>query len=176
MRRLWSEDSVTHTGEHYQCEDAYIPLRPSPAPPIWIGGGTPPAIRRAALLGDGWLSLFTPPEAFAGAWASVQEQAAAAGRDPASITPGAYVFTAIGGSDQEAEEKLRPNVQNLMGAPLEAVAPACMWGSPATWVERITAYAEAGVQALNVVLFSDDLVKDTRLLTEEVVPHLRPTS
>ena len=175
MRRLWTEDSVSVTGKHYQCENAYIPIRPNPAPPIWIGGGTPPAMSRAARLGDGWLSIFVPPEAFPGAWASVQEQAVAAGRDPSAITPAAYVFSAIGGTDQEAETKLGPHVQNLMGAPLEAVSAGCLWGSPATWVERLTAYAEAGVAAINFVLFSDDLVKDTRLLTEEVVPRLRPT-
>jgi probable F420-dependent oxidoreductase len=172
MRRLWTEDSVSFTGDHYQCEDVFIPTRPATPPPIWIGGGTPGAMNRAARIGDGWLSIFVPPEAFAGAWAGVQAQAADAGRDPASITPAAYVFSAIADSDEEAKEKLRPHVENLMGAPFDAVSVACLWGTPDTWAERVGAYAEAGVVALNTVLFSDDLVKDTRLLTEEVVPRI----
>ena len=58
MKRLWTEDSVTFEGEYYSIQD--ISVTPKPAqvggPPIWIGGRSKAAYRRAGTLGDGWLS------------------------------------------------------------------------------------------------------------------------
>jgi len=44
-------------GPRWPVRDMGVSPRPvqSPRPPIWIGGSSPPAIRRTALLGDGWL-------------------------------------------------------------------------------------------------------------------------
>jgi probable F420-dependent oxidoreductase len=59
MRKLWSGDVVEHHGEFYDFE----PLRMRPAPaariPIWVGGISQPALRRAAR-NDGWLSDLQP--------------------------------------------------------------------------------------------------------------------
>jgi probable F420-dependent oxidoreductase len=55
LRRLWSEPVVDFEGRFHRVDRAGILPRP-PAPiPIWLGGFTPPAIRRAARLGDGFL-------------------------------------------------------------------------------------------------------------------------
>ena len=56
MKRLWTEDSVTHHGKHFHVDEAKASLRPkqSPRPPIWLGGDVEPAVRRAARLGDAW--------------------------------------------------------------------------------------------------------------------------
>ncbi|MEK7214419.1 MAG: TIGR03619 family F420-dependent LLM class oxidoreductase, partial [Chloroflexota bacterium] len=69
MRRLWTEDHVTHHGRYFQLSDVSIRPRPlfKPHPPMWIGGRTEYAWRRVAAVGDGWLtSSVTPPEAAAG--------------------------------------------------------------------------------------------------------------
>lgn len=56
MKKLWTGKMVQHQGQHYQFE----PLEMNPAPtqpiPIWVGGISDAALRRAARLGDGWLS------------------------------------------------------------------------------------------------------------------------
>lgn len=56
MRKLWTGEMVEHHGEFY----AFDRLEMTPAPrariPIWVGGISRPALRRAARLGDGWLS------------------------------------------------------------------------------------------------------------------------
>lgn len=54
IHALLSGDPVTHHGTHYTVED--VTMQPVPAIPIpfWIGGSSPPALRRAARW-DGWL-------------------------------------------------------------------------------------------------------------------------
>src|SRR4051812_18422158 len=59
MRRLWTEDRVTHQGRFYQVTDAGIgarPVRPG-GPPLYIAGFAPPAVKRAARIGDAWLIM-----------------------------------------------------------------------------------------------------------------------
>jgi len=58
MKRLWTEESVTFQGVHFQTEEATMTLRPiqTPYPPIWIGGNTDTAVERAASLGHPWLA------------------------------------------------------------------------------------------------------------------------
>jgi alkanesulfonate monooxygenase SsuD/methylene tetrahydromethanopterin reductase-like flavin-dependent oxidoreductase (luciferase family) len=62
IRRLWSENRVTHHGRYWRFSDATIGPRPvqSPAPPIIIGAQVRAAITRAAEIGDGWLAVPTP--------------------------------------------------------------------------------------------------------------------
>ena len=61
IKKLWSGDEVEHTGAYFQLEGT---VRPSvlpaqkPRPPIWIGGQSAPAVKRAARLGDAW---YAPP-------------------------------------------------------------------------------------------------------------------
>lgn len=58
LRRLWAGETVTTAGENdrFGLREARI----SPCPPepveVWIGASAPPAIDRAARLGDGWLA------------------------------------------------------------------------------------------------------------------------
>jgi hypothetical protein len=55
LTRLWSGDPVTHSGDHYTIKK--VTSIPSPVQdpiPIWIGGGSQAALRRAARW-DGWI-------------------------------------------------------------------------------------------------------------------------
>lgn len=56
IRRLWTEDKVSMTGDHFELMDATIstPLVQKPHPPIWIGANVDNAVKRAARLGDCW--------------------------------------------------------------------------------------------------------------------------
>jgi probable F420-dependent oxidoreductase len=57
LHRLWTEEKVTHKGQHYQATNVTVGPRPmqQPRPPLWFGGWAEPAIRRAARLGDAWI-------------------------------------------------------------------------------------------------------------------------
>ena len=62
LRRLWTEDAVTHSGESFTLDEVGIHPRPSRPIPIWMGGGGfesqghpgEVSMRRAARLADGF--------------------------------------------------------------------------------------------------------------------------
>lgn len=58
IRRLWTEDRVTFSGKRYRLDGVHLQPRPvqDPHPPIWIAGGSDEAIKRAARLGDAWIT------------------------------------------------------------------------------------------------------------------------
>jgi probable F420-dependent oxidoreductase len=81
VRRLWSEDEVSHVGQHFSYEGLSLMPRPLQVPlEVWLGGTARSALRRAGRLSDGWLpSLCTPSEAAAGRTA-IQAAAEEVGR------------------------------------------------------------------------------------------------
>jgi len=62
VRKLWAEDNVSHQGKFFSVENVSISLKPKqrPGPPVWIGGSVAAAIRRAARIGDVWVSSMNP--------------------------------------------------------------------------------------------------------------------
>jgi probable F420-dependent oxidoreductase len=55
LRKLWTGKPVAHQGEFFRFPAVRMsPAAPGPIP-IWIGGASRPALRRAARLGDGWI-------------------------------------------------------------------------------------------------------------------------
>jgi probable F420-dependent oxidoreductase len=65
FKELWTKDNPEFHGEHYQLSESGFQPKPvqKPHPPIWIGGHTNPAIRRAAKYGDGWMPIGLRPPA-----------------------------------------------------------------------------------------------------------------
>ena len=64
LRSLWSGEWTSAGGEHVRFPELKISPTPSQPVPIYIGGDTPVALRRAARLADGWIgTLYQPEEA-----------------------------------------------------------------------------------------------------------------
>src|SRR5258708_1199305 len=81
VRRLWSEDAVSHQGPRLCYQGLTVHPRPLQNPlEVWLGGTARSALLRAGRLSDGWLpSLCTPAEAAAGRGA-IEAAAAEVGR------------------------------------------------------------------------------------------------
>jgi len=85
LRRLWSEPLVTHRGPWETIVDAGLNPLPVQRPlPIYVGGASPAALKRAARLGDGYLAVMTPPDASA-VLDTLAGALAQSGRDPESL-------------------------------------------------------------------------------------------
>lgn len=88
LRRLWTEETLVHTGATDRVDAAGIAPRPGRPIPLWLGcGADPRATARVGRIADGWLPLplVQPGRGFEDAWASVRAAAAEAGRDPDAL-------------------------------------------------------------------------------------------
>ena len=119
-RNLFTEDHCSFEGEHYSYEDiAFYPKAHDKPIPIWCGGESKGAQRRAGTYGDAWFPYFArvTPEELASRYANVREAARAAGRDPDDVTLNTCLSVEV--TDEEVEQE--PDV--LRGTP-EQIADA----------------------------------------------------
>lgn len=155
MKTLWSDDNPQHAGRFFRFSDMAFsprPVRPEGIP-LLIGGVSRAAIRRAARHGDGWHPTAMPPEDLAQGIRYLGEQAAQAGRDPASI-PVSVSVPLQGG---------RPGRFTLGTEAAEMRANA-------------QAYADIGVSRIVVSPYSGDpaeVFPAMELIAAEVMPALR---
>ncbi|GAA2082552.1 TIGR03619 family F420-dependent LLM class oxidoreductase [Actinomadura alba] len=90
LRECWTGRPAARSGTHYNLPpDTVVLPTPAHAVPLYVGGHSPTALRRAAQLGDGWLAQQAAPELDPGRLAdeiaTIRSTASAAGRDPSAL-------------------------------------------------------------------------------------------
>lgn len=153
LRKLWSGVAVSHEGKFFRFSDARQsppPLTPG-GPPIWVGGRSEAAQRRAALLADGYAPYLYSPSRYEKALECVRRYADEAGRsldDPGkSWTPALHLFVNLRETENEALAQGAENLCLRYGMDMrEAAKRYLLRGSVARCAERIDAYQEAGVR------------------------------
>ena len=118
FRELWTADRPAYDGTYVRFSNVLFMPKPRTADghlPLWIGGESPAALRRVARLGDGWYPIgsnptypMDTPERLGAAIGAIQREAAALGRDPASIE---YAYNA---GWYGTEPALGPNGRRIM--------------------------------------------------------------
>lgn len=90
LHELWTKEEPCFEGRYYRIPRSIFLPKPlqKPRPPIWIGGNTKRALRRAAELGDGWhpTNRLSPSELAEG-MKYLRHLAQKTGRDPNAIIP-----------------------------------------------------------------------------------------
>ncbi len=87
LKTIWTSDPAAFSGEHYRLPRSFVGPKPAqkPHPPIYFAAYTPAALERVAREADGWLPAGLPIAAVQQMFASLQEQARRAGRDPSCL-------------------------------------------------------------------------------------------
>jgi probable F420-dependent oxidoreductase len=62
MRKLWTGDVVEHHGRFFDLAPAQMSPAPPREIPIWFGGLSDAAMKRATQVGDGWLGVGNTPD------------------------------------------------------------------------------------------------------------------
>ena len=82
-RRLWTDKQIEHHGEFFDFEPVMFEPKPfQPRIPVHVGGDSPAALRRAALLGDGWIPMNHTLDQIPGSVAKIASMREAAGIMP----------------------------------------------------------------------------------------------
>lgn len=105
LRRLWTERSVTATGEFDRIKAAGLAPAPIQRPiPVWFGGSSPAAYRRIGRLADGWFPQVAPGPRLDEAREIIAGAAEEAGRDPAGLGIEGRVSWTDEGADKLARQ------------------------------------------------------------------------
>ena len=152
LRALWRPGSAPFVGRFYSTEG--MRLEPAPArpggPPIWLGSwGSDAGLRRVARLADGWLASAynTTPELFADARARLGGHLLAQGREPDTFPNGlATMWFYVTEDRTEADRIFRERLAPAIHRPVEELRERLPVGSAAAFAEKLSAFADAGVQ------------------------------
>jgi probable F420-dependent oxidoreductase len=87
MRKLWGEERAGFDGEFVHFNGAHMNPKPLAKDklPVYFGGESPPALRRVAKYGTGWLGSNLAPEQTAAKVAQLKEMFKSNGRDPGQL-------------------------------------------------------------------------------------------
>jgi probable F420-dependent oxidoreductase len=119
-RNLFGEAHCSHHGEHYNYDDiAFYPKSYDAPIPIWCGGESKGAQRRAGVHGDAWFPYFArvTPEELGRRFENVRTAAEASGRDPTDVRLNCCLSVEV------TDEPVEQEPDRLRGTP-EQVADA----------------------------------------------------
>ncbi|MBX6377770.1 MAG: LLM class flavin-dependent oxidoreductase [Clostridia bacterium] len=179
MKRLWTEDDVTHRGAFYTCAGVTIEPKPiqRPGPPILIGGRSEAALRRAARFGDGWMGYVHGPSGFAACIDKVREYRRSLGKDDSGMmfVQGFYTFLDDDGA-RAREQGMRFLVDSYGPDHAAFFAERSLMGTPAECREKLLPFIRAGANHLTFMISScppEDMLVQVRRIWEDVVVPLR---
>jgi probable F420-dependent oxidoreductase len=176
MQALWTQPTVNFAGEFWQVEDAAFEPKPfqKPRPPLWFGGHSPKALRRAVALGDGFFGAGSQTtQAFAAQVDVVRNALAVAGRDPGSFKLAKRVYTAIDDDTGKARERVAAAFAELgrySGGQMPDLTPVAVYGDADACEAGLREVAAAGAELILLTPLFDEEEQMERLGTE-VLPR-----
>ena len=173
MKALWTEDKASFQGKHFQLNDLVMLPKPvqKPHPPLWFGAHSAPALRRAVLYGDGWMSAGAASTAdFKGEIKLVRQFMEEEGRDPSTFKLSKRVYLYVDKDRDTAEKSLREWSAIIYQDP-DRLPRTAVYGGVQDCVDGLGEVVEEGIELLmcNPV---GDLHHQAEVLARDVLPKL----
>ena len=145
-----------------------------PRPPILIGGYVDRVLKRAATVGDGWLTYFYRPESFAKSWAKVRSFAEEAGKDPETLMNGAQLPIMIGRSRAELEGPMMEWLTKEWdyASWSDSTKDSAIMGSVDECVAQLREHLAVGVQKIIFVPYKYEM-RQIEIIANQIVPRLK---
>ena len=163
MRELWTKTTPEFHSRNWDFSDLYFSPKPVQRPyiPLWVGGSSARALRRAARLGDGWHPSGLTPEDFANGRQEIELLAKREGRSMSDIVMSARIEVEVDGGPSSQRSAVRAR---LPGDDIGALRAG------------LQAYAAAGVEHFVLALNSGDVAALSRLMgriADAVIPDFK---
>jgi alkanesulfonate monooxygenase SsuD/methylene tetrahydromethanopterin reductase-like flavin-dependent oxidoreductase (luciferase family) len=153
LRRSWDSASDADGATGYR-------QLPAPPPvPVWVGGSSEAALRRAAKLGDGWMPLFVAPQAYGEAIERLAKEIDRAGRGPGEVTPSIALFVSIDDDPVAARVAGTRWMSSLYGIPAKAFERHLVAGTAAEVAGVIAGYRAAGAAHVALYVTADQPIE-----------------
>lgn len=165
LRRLWSEERVTHHGERFHLDDVRVEPKPVQDPlEVWMGGAAPLELRRVGRYSDGWLPSFCTPDDVRVGIETVNNHAADAERE---IDP-EHFGVLLGYTDGE----LPPRLLEMAKRRNPDIDPRDIVAGRDQLRERIESFIEVGASKFVVVPLDDppDWTGELEKLAADLLP------
>lgn len=185
LRVLFEDARATFRGKHFHFEDVESFPKPIQTPfPIYSGGWTDSALRRAAELCQGWFPGQLSPDQIREKRAVLDGYARAAGRDPAQITTALTLAVCLGDTPGQAREMLENSAfgpfeatlekTTTKGVDMDLVIDVNLVGTPGQVCEKVAAFEAAAVEHLCSLEFAGNTVEEMasqiRRFARDVIP------
>lgn len=173
MQKLWTEEKVSYDSSFWQLENESLWPKPfqRPHPPLWFGGGSPNALRRAVRLGSGWIGARESTDQFKGRVDALQQYLTEAKRDPETFMIGKRVHIAVDADQARAEQKLGEWFQQVYGS-AGMVKSMAIYGGEQECVDKLAAVAAAGAKLL-ILHPVYDYLEQAEVLAKRVLSRLQ---
>jgi len=171
IRSLFTEETTTFRGKHYQLTEARCEPKPLQSRPrIWLGGmGEKRLLRLAARYADGWNVPFIGPELYARKSRVLTEWCERERRPPAAVTRSVNLGLAIGRTEADVARK-RDGLRAQFGSALEVLEPGMLIGTPPQVIDRIGLYVRGGAEWIMLGLRAPFDLDGLQLFAETVLP------
>jgi len=148
-------DNVPFTGRHFQIEDVTVYPKPFRPLPIFVGGRSDAALRRAGRYGDGYTGIWQSLDRFREAGEKVAAAAIAVGRDPAGLELGMQFWTTVAPSREVARAQVSAGMESMYHLPFERFERYTPFGTARDVAAFIVPYVEAGARHVNLIATQD---------------------
>lgn len=152
IRRLWTEDDVSFAGKHFQLENVTLYPKPFRPVPIFVGGRSDAALRRAGRYGDGYTGIWQSLDRFRTAQDLIDHAAAGAGRDASDVEMGMQFWSCVAENRDAARERVSRAMEATYRLPFERFERYTPFGTAEEVAEGITPYVEAGARHINLIM------------------------
>jgi probable F420-dependent oxidoreductase len=174
MKALWTQPRVTFDGEFWQLKDAAMEPKPlqRPYPPLWFGGASETALRRAVRLGDGFFGAgSSTTEAFASQVRTVRTALAAAGRPASGFPIAKRVYISIDSDADRARQRVNEGLARIYGRRVPSIEAAAIAGTADDCLQSVREVADAGAELILFTALNDQL-EHAEQIAAEIIPRL----